>query len=156
MIPSGRAIRVFRLCQSHPYLPLLSRLLFGAAVAFTTVIALLPKPPALPIDRFGDKFEHSLAFTTLAVLSRITFPQARSLTILERLSFYGALIEVFQAIPSLHRDCDWKDWLTDTITAGLGPAHSRRSAEYCTAGAGWSWGAQLTYRGNADYLPQLA
>ena len=27
----------------------------------------------------------------------------------------GALIEVFQAIPALHRDCDWRDWLADTL-----------------------------------------
>ena len=25
------------------------------------------------------------------------------------------MIEVIQAIPSLHRDCDWHDWLADTI-----------------------------------------
>jgi hypothetical protein len=34
--------------------------------------------------------------------------------IAERLSFFGALIEVSQSIPSLHRDCDIRDWFADT------------------------------------------
>ena len=32
----------------------------------------------------------------------------------ERLSFLGALIEVGQSIPVLHRDCDIRDWFADT------------------------------------------
>ena len=33
----------------------------------------------------------------------------------ERLSFLGALIEVAQAMPVLHRDCDIRDWAADTL-----------------------------------------
>jgi hypothetical protein len=29
------------------------------------------------------------------------------------------LIDVFQAVPSLHRDCDWRDWMADTIAVGV-------------------------------------
>ena len=32
----------------------------------------------------------------------------------ERLSFLGAMIEVTQSIPALHRDCDIMDWVIDT------------------------------------------
>ncbi len=32
-----------------------------------------------------------------------------------RLSLFGALIEVVQAIPALHRDSDVLDWLADTV-----------------------------------------
>ena len=32
----------------------------------------------------------------------------------ERLSIHGALIEVLQSIPALHRDCDIMDWVADT------------------------------------------
>ena len=93
----------------------LSRLLFFGAFAFTWVMALLPKPPALPIDSYGDKFEHMLAFGTLTLLARMAFRRASDWLILERLSFVGALIEVFQAWPALHRDCDPRDWLADTL-----------------------------------------
>jgi hypothetical protein len=31
------------------------------------------------------------------------------------LSFLGALIEVAQSIPALHRDCDILDWVADTV-----------------------------------------
>jgi hypothetical protein len=94
---------------------LLLRAAFAAASAFALTMALLPKPPKVPIDAFGDKFEHMLAFATLALLARLAFPRASAWRLLERLSFFGALIEVFQAIPALHRDCDWHDWVADTI-----------------------------------------
>ena len=31
------------------------------------------------------------------------------------LSGFGALIEIVQAIPALHRDSDWRDWVADTV-----------------------------------------
>ncbi len=94
------------------------RPLFFLAIAFTLVMALLPKPPPLPIDRFGDKFEHMLAFSVLAFLARFSFHRVSNWRLLEHLSFFGALIEVFQSLPSLHRDCDPRDWVADTIAAG--------------------------------------
>jgi hypothetical protein len=94
------------------------RPLFLLAVAFTLVMALLPKPPPLPIDRFGDKFEHMLAFSVLALLARFSFRRVSSWRLLEHLSFFGALIEVFQSIPALRRDCDPRDWAADTIATG--------------------------------------
>lgn len=107
--------------------------LFWAALVFAVVMALVPKPPHLPIDRFGDKFEHMLAFATLAGLGTLAYPRARLVTIGERLSFLGALIEVCQAIPALHRDCDIRDWIADTIAVAVVLAaarlvRSRRSA----------------------------
>ena len=39
--------------------------------------------------------------------------------ILERLSFVGALIEVVQSIPQLHRDCDIRDWIADTAAIAV-------------------------------------
>ena len=94
-------------------------LLFWAALAFAVVMALLPKPPATPIDGFGDKFQHMLAFATLSALAVPAFPRAPLLRIGERLSFVGALIEVAQAIPALHRDCDIRDWVADTIAIAV-------------------------------------
>ena len=94
---------------------LLLRLVLVAAVVFAVTMALLPKPPHVPIDEFGDKFEHMLAFATIALLAAFSYPTARLFRIGERLSFLGALIDVLQSIPSLHRDCDIHDWIADTL-----------------------------------------
>ncbi len=93
---------------------LVARLAFLVALIVTLIMALLPHPPKLAIDSWGDKFEHSLAFATLTILSCASFPRMPLLRIGERLSFLGALIEVLQAMPSIHRDCDIFDWMTDT------------------------------------------
>jgi hypothetical protein len=99
--------------------PKRAQVLFFAALAFTLFMALNPHPPSLPIDGFGDKFEHMLAFAVLAALGRIAFVAISDWVILFRLSALGAMIEVLQAIPSLHRDSDWRDWLADTVAVGL-------------------------------------
>ncbi len=56
-----------------------------------------------------------VAFGTLTILAVAGWSHASLLRIGERLSFVGALIEVVQSIPTLHRDCDIKDWLADTL-----------------------------------------
>ncbi len=90
-----------------------ARVLFWAALLFAVTMALLPHPPHVA-DRLGDKYQHMLAFGTLAVLAAIAWPRAELLRVGERLSFLGALIEVTQSIPALHRDCDIMDWVADT------------------------------------------
>ena len=87
---------------------------FAAALVFTLVMAWLPHPPAVPLQQ-DDKFWHILAFVTLSILATLAFPAVPLLRIGERLSFLGALIEVGQSIPALHRDCDIRDWVADTI-----------------------------------------
>jgi VanZ family protein len=101
--------------DQSPMLRHAATVLFWLAFVFAVTMALLPHPPHLPIDRFGDKFEHMLAFATLTVLARFAFPAMPALRIAERLSFLGALIEVTQSIPALHRDCDIRDWIADTL-----------------------------------------
>ncbi|MFT4026977.1 MAG: VanZ family protein [Novosphingobium sp.] len=88
---------------------------FVLACLFAVVMALLPKPPKLPTDRWGDKVEHVIAFSTLALLAALAFPRMPRWRVIERLSFLGALIEVFQSIPALGRDCDVRDWIADTV-----------------------------------------
>jgi hypothetical protein len=53
-------------------------------------------------------------FAGLAALGTLGFGHARRWRVAERLSFVGALTEVIQAIPALHRTCDITDWLADT------------------------------------------
>lgn len=96
--------------------PLL-RPLFWTALLGATTLAIMPQPPQVPTDQFGDKFNHILAFSVMAALACLAWPEAPRLRIVERLSFLGAMIEVVQSIPGLHRDCDIRDWIADTLAA---------------------------------------
>ncbi|MFM5929319.1 MAG: hypothetical protein ACKOPQ_00240 [Novosphingobium sp.] len=89
--------------------------LFWAVVLLSVTMAFLPKPPAMPTDRFGDKVAHILAFSAMAGLAALAYPQASRWKVIERLSFLGAIIEVVQSIPVLHRQCDVRDWIADTL-----------------------------------------
>ena len=100
--------------MTSPRWAALFRILFVAALVFAVTMALLPKPPALPTDQFGDKFEHMLAFATLTLFAGLGFAPAGLWRRAERLSFLGAMIEVLQSIPALGRDCDIRDWIADT------------------------------------------
>jgi hypothetical protein len=91
---------------------------FAAALVFTLVMAWLPHPPVVPLHE-DDKLWHVLAFITLSLLASLAFPAGPLARIGERLSFLGALIEVVQSIPALHRDCDIKDWIADTIAIAV-------------------------------------
>lgn len=97
----------------------LARILFVVALIGATTLAVMPQPPQLPTDRFGDKFNHMLAFATLAALAAAGWPRASRWRVIERLSFLGALIEVLQSIPALHRDCDIRDWIADTLAVAV-------------------------------------
>lgn len=87
--------------------------LFYVALLFAVVMAVLPHPPQIP-GQPSDKFQHITAFVTLALLAAAAYPHTPLLRIGERLSFLGALVELVQSIPVLHRDCDIMDWLADT------------------------------------------
>jgi VanZ family protein len=115
------------------------RLLFWLALVFAVVMAVLPKPPKLVIDSYGDKFAHMLAFATLTGLAGLGFPGASRWRMAERLSFLGALIEVTQSIPALYRDCDIRDWIADSlaivvVTMLIGPLLSRLRRDDAPAG----------------------
>ena len=94
------------------------RLLFWAAAGFAFVMAVLPQPPQFPGEP-DDKIQHIAAFLTLAVLGALSYPRTSAVRLLGGLSLFGALIEVVQAIPSLHRDSDPVDWIADTVAAAL-------------------------------------
>ena len=98
--------------------PRLLRLLFWAAALFALVMALIPNPPQLPGEP-SDKVEHMAAFATLGLLGSFAYPRIRAWWLLLGLSAFGALIEVAQAIPELHRDSDPLDWIADTVAAAI-------------------------------------
>ena len=96
----------------------LTRLVFWAATAFTLVMASLPTPPRLPGSP-SDKVQHILAFLVLGALAASAYPRAPAWRIVIALSCFGALIEIVQAIPALHRDSSALDWMADTVAAAL-------------------------------------
>ena len=91
-----------------------ARLLFWAAALFTLAMALIPQPPHVP-GGFSDKVQHAAAFATLGVLGSFAYGRMPALRLVAALSAYGALIEVLQAIPAIHRDSDILDWVADTV-----------------------------------------
>jgi hypothetical protein len=89
------------------------RLTLFAAAMFAVVMAVIPHPPHV-LDNIWDKWQHMTAFGVLTVLSVLAYPRIPLSRIGERLSFLGAMIEVVQSIPAVHRDCDIMDWVADT------------------------------------------
>ena len=92
---------------------LVLRLAFWAALVFAFVMAVLPQPPELP-GAPSDKVQHIAAFLVLSLLGSLAHFQTRPLILGAGLSLFGALIEIVQGIPSLHRDSDPLDWVADT------------------------------------------
>ena len=103
----------------------LARLAFWAAFIFTTVMALIPKPPAVPVG-YGDKIEHGIAFATLGVLGAFAYPRLSAIRLIVALSLFGAFIELAQATPIIHRDCDPLDWVADTVACVVAVLAMRR------------------------------
>ena len=94
------------------------RLAFWLAFAVTLVMALLPNPPALPVQA-NDKVQHVAAFAALTFLAALGFPSQRLGVIFVWMAALGLAIEVLQMIPALHRDAQASDWLADcAATAG--------------------------------------
>ena len=90
------------------------RLAFWLALAVTLVMALLPKPPALPMQA-TDKVQHIAAFATLTFLAALGFAGLRLRVIFVAMAALGLAIEVLQMIPTLHRDAQVSDWLADCV-----------------------------------------
>lgn len=81
-------------------------------------MALLPKPPTLSFQP-GDKVMHMLAFFVLGAIATAGWRTSTRLPIFASLAVLGGAIEVFQAIPFLHRDPEWLDWFADMSAAAV-------------------------------------
>jgi hypothetical protein len=93
-----------------------ARIAFVAAACFSFVMAVLPHPPAIP-GQPSDKLTHIAAFLTLGALAACGFPRHSVSRLFLFLSGFGAVIELVQATPALHRDSDVFDLLTDMAAA---------------------------------------
>ncbi|MGZ2412061.1 hypothetical protein ACUXST_001482 [Sphingomonas sp. F9_3S_D5_B_2] len=93
-----------------------AKALFWSAALFAFVMAVMAHPPQLP-GHPSDKIEHMAAFAVLGVLGSYAYPRVSALRLIVGLSVFGAIIEVAQAVPSIHRDSDPLDWFADTFAA---------------------------------------
>jgi len=100
----------------------LAQAVFVAAVIFTFYSAVIPPKHAVQLVPW-DKAEHFIAFYALSGLGAAAFPGRRLWVIGALLSAFGALIEIVQGLPMVHRDRDFWDWVADTIAviAALSP-----------------------------------
>jgi hypothetical protein len=100
----------------------LAKIVFFAALIFTFYSAVIPPQHALKLVPW-DKAEHFIAFYALTGLAAAAFPRWHVLLIAVLLSAFGALIEIVQGLPIVHRDKDVWDWVADTlaIAAALAP-----------------------------------
>jgi hypothetical protein len=105
------AVRRFHRLQEYR---LLIRIAFWASLVLTLTMAWLPKPPEA-LDDIGDKYQHMLAFGTLTVLACAAYPRSSLIRIGGWLGLVGMLIEMVQAVPVLHRDCDVMDWIVEAV-----------------------------------------
>jgi len=94
------------------------RTAFWFAALLALVMASLPHPPEIP-GAPNDKIQHIAAFLALGTLASFAYPRTGSVRIGVGLSLFGALIEIVQAIPALHRDSDPFDWLADSAAAAV-------------------------------------
>jgi hypothetical protein len=92
----------------------LARLVFFAALLFTFYSAVMPPSHVLQLTPW-DKATHFIAFYVLTGLAVAAFPKQNLLVVAALLSAFGALIEIVQGLPMVHRDRDFWDWVADTI-----------------------------------------
>jgi hypothetical protein len=95
----------------------LAKIVFFAALLFTFYSAVIPPEHALHLVPW-DKAEHFIAFYALTGLAAAAFPKRHILVIAALLSAFGALIEIVQGWPIVHRDRDFWDWVADTLAIG--------------------------------------
>lgn len=99
-------------------LPSAISMISGARAAFWITLAvtfvLAEMPPAHAVQLFPwDKAEHFTAFYVLSCMAISAYPRASLLVAGLWLALFGAAIEIVQALPFIHRDCDIMDWFAD-------------------------------------------
>ena len=98
------------------------RVVFWSTLLFTFLSAQLPETHAPHLFPW-DKAEHFVAFYVLATLAAAAYPRVPLVVLGLWLSLFGCMIELAQALPFIHRDCDIRDWIAGTlaVAAALAP-----------------------------------
>lgn len=86
-------------------------LLYGVRAVFWLTVLLVLLTAAMPSARAPhlspwDKAEHFAAFFVLTGLAAAAYPRASLMPAALWLSLFGCTIELAQALPIIHRDCD--------------------------------------------------
>lgn len=87
--------------------------LYAAAVAVLLYLCLAPSQD-LPSISLWDKSEHAIGWAVLAGSGLLLFPR-HPWRIVGFTVAFGALIEVLQGLPAIHRDSDVRDWIADCV-----------------------------------------
>lgn len=93
--------------------------LFWTMVVIAYVAAILPSERAPDLGA-GDKINHIAAFFALTLVGRAAHHQRPVWLLATRLSLFGVLIELTQAIPILQRDASIWDWVADSTAILVG------------------------------------
>lgn len=86
----------------------------------------VPNPPAVVPTQVSDTWLHLVAYLGLAVLLVQGVAVGRPVCRRDAVRLwgvavvYGALDEVTQMVPVLHRTAEWKDWAADVAGAAVG------------------------------------
>lgn len=92
---------------------------FWGALLFAYVDAILPGKDAISLSLW-DKLNHMIAFFTITFLARAAYPRIPIFRLFVMMAAFGAFIELSQAIPFIHRDAEWDDWLADMVATLVG------------------------------------
>ncbi len=92
-----------------------ARMALACCVVLTGWGAFAPAGAVHPHLFPWDKAEHFSAFFALTSCALAAFPKVRIVWIGAAASAGGALVELIQGLPFVHRDMDVKDWVADTL-----------------------------------------
>ncbi len=98
-----------------PGILIAARVALGFCVLLTAWGAFAPPGAVHPHLFPWDKAEHFSAFFALTACALTAFPKVRIVWIAAAISAAGALVELIQGLPFVHRDMDVKDWVADTV-----------------------------------------
>jgi hypothetical protein len=104
--------------------------LLGAILTLVVIISSLVPPRDLPHWRVSDKFEHLVAYASLAIWFGGLLPPRRYLYLGLVLLALGGGIEIAQGLMGLGREADWRDFYADALGVAFGLSLSMAGLQY--------------------------
>jgi VanZ family protein len=94
--------------------------LLGAILTLVVIVSSLVPAHDLPRLRISDKFEHLVAYASLAAWFGGLMPPRRYWQLGLALLALGGGIEIAQGLMGLGREADWRDFYADALGAAFG------------------------------------